>query len=72
MIIRRKILNMPIKMWDRLDEIFGIEKCFEVTPNEFLHIIGLPGVSTIIPNQDEQEFFKQIYAIAYQNMIKEK
>lgn len=69
MIIRRKVLNMNPKMWDRLDEIFGTEKCFEVTPNEFLHIIGLPNALSSYLNPDETEFFKQIYTIANKYFI---
>lgn len=72
MIIRREILNMSVKNWDRLNEIFGEDnKSFEITPNEFLHIIGLPGVSKSIPNINEQEFFKQIYTIVCKEMINE-
>ncbi len=73
MIIRRQVLNMPIKMWNKLEEIFGENvQSFEITPNEFLHMIGLPGALSVYANPNELEFFKQIYVIAYKIMMNEK
>jgi hypothetical protein len=60
--IRRKVLNMPASMWDKLDEVYPGE-AFETTPEEFLRKIGLPGVLSAYWNNEERMFFEDLYVI---------
>ncbi|CAG0971303.1 MAG: hypothetical protein OIN86_10305 [Candidatus Methanoperedens sp.] len=61
--IRRKVLNMPMEMWDKLDKIYPGES-FETSAEEFLEKIGLPGALSAYWNIAERMFFEDIYVIA--------
>jgi hypothetical protein len=60
--IRRKVLNMPMEMWDKLDKIYPGES-FETSAEEFLEKIGLPGALSAYWNDEERRFFEDIYVI---------
>lgn len=63
--IRRKVLNMSLEMWGKLDKKFG-KDCieFDTNPKEFLESIGLPGVLTAFCNPIEKAFFDELYRVA--------
>jgi hypothetical protein len=63
MLVRREVLNMPSKMWDRLDNEYGTTPEFNTTPSMFLLNVGLPGALSAKLNSEEKQFFDQIYKI---------
>lgn len=58
--IRRKVLNMTIDEWDKLNKLHPGD-VFETTPSDFLIHIGLPGGLGSYFNSDERKFFDEIY-----------
>lgn len=60
--IRRDILNMPIDMWNKFEVEFG-KMHYRGTAEWFLKNIGLPGSLSAKCNEQETEFFKEIYRL---------
>lgn len=58
--IRREILNMPLRMWQKLPA----GEVVETTAEAFLADIGLPGGDTAKFNEQEAAFFENIYALS--------
>jgi hypothetical protein len=67
--IRRRVLNMPLEMWNRLDAVYPGEE-FTASAQEFLEKVGLPGALSAYLNDEESKFFDEIYAMPYEEKTK--
>lgn len=61
--IRKDVLNMDIDMWKK----FGLNGSYVGTAEYFLNAIGLPGALSAKCNEEETDFFDEIYKIHRNN-----
>jgi len=61
-IVRPSVLDMPLGMWIKFHNNYA-EGPFEGTAIDFIETIGLPGGLGTRYNEEEKEFFNEIYGI---------
>lgn len=59
-LIRRHVLNMPHKLWRKLDVLYPSDE-FKITPEVFLKEVGLPNGKSALYTPEERAFFDSIY-----------